>query len=150
MSLQGQYGNEIINVRKGVFTSFRNFNGSGVTNATSDLLNRWHGEGTSNTLPRVAYNIYSKDFLGSDYHVEDGSFLRCGSFQVGYTIPSSVANRLKIDKVRIYANAQNLFTITKYSSFDPEINNYNPLFSGVDIDTYPVPRTFTIGVNLHF
>jgi TonB-linked SusC/RagA family outer membrane protein len=150
MLLQGQYGNKILDIRKGLYNNLRNYNGSGVGNVSKDLLNSWRGEGTSNTLTRLAYNPYWTNFAGSDFYVADGSFLRCRSLQIGYTLPKSVLNRFQLDNVRIYANVQNLFTITKYDEFDPEISNSNALSSGVDVDTYPVSRSFTFGINLQF
>jgi len=150
MLLQGQQGNKNLNVLKGQLYNIRNFNGSGVGNVSRDLLNSWRGEGTSNTLTSITYNPYWTNYAGSDFYVEDGSFFRCRSLQIGYTLPASLVNRLKLGSVRIYANAQNLFTITKYSGFDPEISNNNALSTGVDQGQYPVAKSFTLGVNLKF
>lgn len=150
MFLQGQKGNKILNVMKGQLYNIRNFNGAGVGNVSRDLLNSWRGEGTSNSLTRILYDPYWTNFAGSDFYVEDGSFFRCRSIQIGYSLPISLVNRINLSSVRIYANAQNLFTISKYSGFDPEISNSNPLSTGVDQGQYPVSRSFTLGVNLQF
>lgn len=150
MVLQGQQGNKILNQMKAQLYPLRNFNGTGVTNALSTVLGSWNGEGTSNTIPRITYNDKGINWMGSDFYVEDGSFLRCRTIQVGYTLPVSLVNRVKLGSVRLYINAQNLFTITKYSGYDPEISNSNPLSSGVDNGQYPVSKVFTLGVNLKF
>ena len=150
MMLQGQYGNKIFNELKGQIYVLHNFNGIGVGNVAKEMLLSWNGEGTSNTLPRIAYNPNGDNYKGSDFYVEDGSYLRCRTLNLGYTLPSSLVNRANIGGVRIYLNTQNLFTITKYSGFDPEINNANPLTSGVDWGQYPVSRSYTLGLNLQF
>ncbi len=150
MVLQGQYGNKILNEMKAQLYPVRNFHGSGVNNALTAVLDSWNGEGTSNTIPRITYNFQGNNWLGSDFYVEDGSFLRCRTMQVGYTLPASIVNHVKLGSVRVYVNAQNLFTITKYSGFDPEISNSNPLSSGVDWGQYPVSRVYTVGINVQF
>jgi TonB-linked SusC/RagA family outer membrane protein len=147
---QGQQGNKNLNILKGQLYNLRNFNGAGVGNVSRDLLNSWRGEGTSNTLTRIAYNPYWTNYAGSDFYVEDGSFFRCRSMQIGYTLPVSLANRVNLSSIRFYVNAQNLFTVTKYGGFDPEISNSNALSTGVDQGQYPVARSFTLGVNLQF
>lgn len=148
--IQGEYGNKIYNELKGQLYNIHNFNGNGVGNVAIEMVNSWTGEGTSNTLPRVAYNTNTANYIGSDFYVEDGSYIRCRTLQVGYTLPSSLVSHAKLGSVRIYLNTQNLFTITKYSGFDPEISNLNPLTSGVDWGQYPVSRVYTVGVNVQF
>lgn len=148
MMLQGQYGNKILNALKSQLYNIHNFNGSGVGNVAADMINSWNGPGTSNTLPRVAYNSTTANYLGSDFYVEDGSFLRCRSLQLGYTIPAALAKKASFSAIRLYVNVQNLFTITKYTGFDPEISNNIPLASGIDEGQYPVARVFTMGINV--
>jgi len=150
MLLQGQQGNKNLNVLKGQLYNIRNFNGAGVGNVSKDLLNSWRGEGTSNTLTSITYNPYWTNYAGSDFYVEDGSFFRCRSLQIGYSLPTSLVNRINLGSIRVYANAQNLFTITNYSGFDPEISNSNALSTGVDQGQYPVAKSFTLGINLQF
>ena len=150
MYLQGQTGNKILNARKGQLYPMRNYSGSGVNNGVKDALNRWHGEGTSNTLPRLSYTFESHNWMASDFFIEDGSFLRFRSVQLGYSFSRSLINPLGINNLRVYINVQNPFTITKYTGFDPEILNDNPLMSSIDFGQYPVYRTYSIGVNLQF
>ena len=149
MFLQGQVGNKILNVRKAQLYPIRNYSGSGVNSGVKDALNRWHGEGTSNYLPRLSYSFQTHNWLASDFFIEDGSFLRVRTIQVGYNISNSFINR-NITNLRFFLNVQNPFTFTKYSGYDPEILNDNPISSNVDLGQYPVYKTYTIGINLQF
>lgn len=84
----------------------------------------------------------------SDKFVEDGSFLRCRTISVGYTVAEQLTKRLHISSMRVYVNVSNAFIITKYKGMDPEIGSWDPLTAGVDSGFYPQPRVFTAGVNL--
>jgi len=148
--LQGQQGNKILNEMKAQVYNIHSWHGDGLGNVVRAVKDSWNGEGTSNTLPRLTADFIGNNWLGSDFYVEDGSFLRCRTMQVGYTLPASLVERVKIGSVRFYVNAQNLFTITKYTGFDPEISNSNPLSSGVDWGQYPVSRAYTMGINVQF
>ena len=74
------------------------------------------------------------------------------NLQLGYTLPSSITDKLKINNLRVYVAFQNLFTITGYSGLDPEIGelNGNPIYKGVDMGYYPQARTFMLGINMKF
>jgi len=151
--VQGVQGNEIFSVIKQQTYQIPYFNGAGVTNSVDEMLNRWTGPGTSNTIPRVAYNDRNGNYpRASTFYVEDGSFMRMRNLALGYQIPSALTNRWGISRLRVYLSAQNLFTITDYTGFDPEIGdfNQNALSSGVDNGNYPVPRTYRAGINLEF
>ena len=150
MVLQGQQGNKILNEMKAQIYNIHSWHGDGLGNVVREVKYSWHGEGTSNTLPRLTADFIGNNWLGSDFYVEDGSFLRCRTMQVGYTLPASIVNHVKLGSVRIYINAQNLFTLTKYTGYDPEILNSNPLSSGVDWGQYPVSRAYTVGINVKF
>lgn len=109
-------------------------------------LNRWHGEGTSNLNPRL---IAGSEYLAntvSSYFVQDASYLRLRHVEIGYKIPQSVLNKLKISSLRVYAGADNLLTLTKYYGLDPEQGNA----VGRDAINYPQARTFTLGLNVTF
>ncbi|SHH54624.1 TonB-linked outer membrane protein, SusC/RagA family [Chryseolinea serpens] len=84
----------------------------------------------------------------SNRYVEDGSFIRCKTISLGYTIPEKITSKLHIHSLRIYGNVSNAFLITKYKGMDPEIGSWNPLSAGMDNGFYPQPRVFTIGANL--
>jgi TonB-linked SusC/RagA family outer membrane protein len=148
IQIQGQQGNKILNGLKSQLYNIHNFNGTGVGNLAKEMIMSWNGKGTSNTLPRVAYNSTYTNYVASDFYVEDGSFLRCRTLQLGYTLSSSLVRRASLSSVRIYINTQNLFTLTKYKGFDPEISNSNALRSGVDNGQYPASRIYTLGINL--
>ena len=88
----------------------------------------------------------------SDRYVMDGSYLRLKNLQIGYTLPKTLLQSLKITNFRVYISADNLITVTKYKGFDPEIGSYysNPYAYGVDVGTYPQSRTIRAGVTLNF
>jgi TonB-linked SusC/RagA family outer membrane protein len=118
-------------------------------NKLNYVLGRWTGEGTSNSVPRVttagtANNVFS------DYFVEDASFLRIQNVQLGYTLNSSLSEKLGISKFRIYTSVNNLYTFTKYRGFDPAASNGSPIGGGIDYGFYPTPRTFIVGLNVNF
>jgi TonB-linked SusC/RagA family outer membrane protein len=111
--------------------------------------NRWHGDGTSNTYPSV--NIGSTaNSAPNSFFVQDGSYLRIRNIQLGYSLPPSITTKLGIRSVKIYANAQNAFTFTKYKGFSPEITGSGPTGQGIDNGVYPLYATFNLGLNVTF
>ena len=108
------------------------------------VLQRWTGEGTSNTVPTLGD---SKNWVCSDMYIQDGSYLRLKNITLGYTLPRQLTNRIGISRFRVYARAENLFTWTKYWGFDPEIGSGSTSL-GVDYGVYPQARTYTIGFNV--
>lgn len=113
------------------------------------VLDRWTGEGTSNSVPRVTAGA-SNNNVFSDFFVEDASFLRIQNVQLGYTFDSGFIQKVGIAKLRLYATANNLYTFTKYKGFDPAASNGDPITSGIDYGFYPTPRVYTIGLNMNF
>ncbi len=85
-----------------------------------------------------------------DAFVEDGSFIRCSDVTIGYTLPKSISTKLHINKVRAYVSASNLFILTKYSGYDPEVDVQSGLTPSMDYNRYPRARTFSCGVNVTF
>ncbi|MEF9924722.1 MAG: TonB-dependent receptor, partial [Muribaculaceae bacterium] len=80
----------------------------------------------------------------------DGSYFRLKNMQIGYTLPENISKRVMIDRLRFYVSVQNVFTLSKYSGYDPEVSS-NTLFSrGIDQNSYPNARTYTLGFNLTF
>lgn len=139
----GSFGNDIYN-------TVQYYSGVEGRNVYAGALDKtWHGEGTSNKWPRLSVNEANLNYKRvSSLFVEDGSFLKCKLLQVGYTIPESVFDDVK---VRLSVSAQNLFTITDYSGADPETASLGgATSSGVDYYGYPNPRTFLFGVNVKF
>ncbi|MBD5215692.1 MAG: TonB-dependent receptor [Bacteroidales bacterium] len=108
-------------------------------------LGRWHGEGTSNTIPRVVEND-SYNYQVNDFFVEDGSYLRLKVAQLGYTMPRAITLKAGIQKFRVFIQGENLFTATNYTGYDPEVGTRD----GFDGGTYPQARTYTIGANIVF
>lgn len=114
-------------------------------NQTTKVLDRWRGEGTSNTVPRAVYSDPNMNVRHSDRFIEDGSYLRLKNLTLGYTLPAALAQKVQLSTARLYLSCQNLFTLTNYSGFDPEVGA-----GGVDMGTYPVTRTVSLGVNIQF
>jgi TonB-dependent starch-binding outer membrane protein SusC len=124
-------------------------------NYQTDVLNRWTGPGSTNSYPRVTTDDTNKNFSNpSDFNLEKGDFFRFKTIQVGYSLPSDLINKISLTKVRLYVTGENLFTITNYSGFDPEIGG--PTASGMDnvqgVDRgyYPQAKSYMLGVNLQF
>lgn len=120
-----------------------------LTNRTSNFLDRWTGPGTSNTFPRVTTGA-NNNILFSDFFVEDGSFLRMQNLQVGYSLSDNFLKNSTLNKFRVYASVQNLFTLTEYQGYDPTVTSGSPIGAGIDNGFYPNPRTFLLGMNLKF
>lgn len=140
LGVQGQVGNEIFNGKNVVRPDPYNFE--------AHVWDRWTGEGTSNTEPRASYGGYN--YLPSDRFIHDGSYLRIRSLIIGYSLPQHVVQNLGMQKARLYAKATNLFTLTKYTGYTPEIGSQNVLSNGIDTGIYPIPRVFSIGFNTTF
>jgi hypothetical protein len=111
------------------------------------MLNRWTPSNTSTDV-HSAYQDPAATI--SDRFIENGSYLRLKSLNLGYTIPQSVVSRSPFKKVRIYITAQNLITWTKYTGYDPEVssNEQSAITSGVDNGAYPNSRSIIAGVNI--
>ncbi len=116
--------------------------------------NHWTEEGSTNTYPRASWSAKSNNVRGSTRFLEDGSYLRLKNLQIGYSIPNT--KKVGIEKLRVYIAGTNLLTFSIYSGFDPEMTvsanaaAEGDIAAGIDWGTYPVARTFTMGVNLTF
>jgi len=164
--LQGQAGVQIANMAKTWTHGGMHLSGQqGLINGSKDLLNSWNGKGTSNEIPRNSYNAPLSNAYLSSAFVENGDFVRIRNVQIGYTMPASLTKMIGLTRLRLYVSAQNLFTFTKYTGWDPEVGSQdrsgagdgppasadaNQLQTGVDFGRYPVPRVFLAGVNLQF
>jgi TonB-linked SusC/RagA family outer membrane protein len=119
-------------------------------NQMNYIIDRWTGEGSTNEVPRVTTGP-TRNNVFSDFFVEDGSFVRIRNLQVGYTLPRTFTNQIKVQTFRVYISINNLYTLTGYSGFDPDIGNFGgPLAAGVDYGFYPQARTFMGGFNIKF
>lgn len=147
ITTNGVAGNKIVQ-------SYRNQTDA-YSNWTTDILGRWHGEGTSNTLPRLTQNNSNyADF--SDIFVHNGSYLKVSNITIGYDLAKNIKWK-NLSQFRIYVAAENLITFTKYTGIDPEVGysasdasgGYS-FGQGVDLGAYPRPQTFLVGVNIKF
>jgi TonB-dependent starch-binding outer membrane protein SusC len=118
------------------------------SNYQTDALSRWHGEGTSDDYPRLT-NLDENGNFGkmSDFYLQNGDFLRLKLIQLGYTLPKGVSGKLGIDKIRLYLSAENVFTWTEYTGYDPEIGGD---VSGIDKGYYPQAKSYNVGINVQF
>ncbi|OUJ75656.1 hypothetical protein BXP70_05690 [Hymenobacter crusticola] len=168
VDFQGVGGVDIYNATRGVRYGNENY--------TEEFYNkRWHGAGTSNTYPSA--NLTGRNLDPSDFYVEKGDYVRLRNIQLGYNLPKTLfGEKARIQGIRIYANAQNLFTLTNYSGFTPEVgtsydptrrpysaanptgyvtatgsnSGTNPTSSGIDLNVYPLSVTYNFGVNVSF
>ena len=138
--LQGVAGNKIFNANKIDLTGM-----SAAYNQLNDVLSRWHGEGTSNVMPRAVYGDPNGNNRVSDRFVESGSYLRLKTISLSYDFPSQWLRSLTVESARLTLSCENVATITGYSGFDPEVG-----INGIDLSNYPVSRTFNIGLNINF
>ncbi|WPO79034.1 TonB-dependent receptor [Flavobacterium sp. KACC 22761] len=146
--LQGSYGNDVMNLTKRAGTT----NASLYDNQLVDAMDYYSSTNTASNNPRPLADASNTNLLISDRYVEDGSYLRIQNVTLGYSLPQDVISKYKISRLRLYGSAQNLYTFTKYSGYDPEIGSFNQnvLLSGIDNGRYPIARTFLVGLNLEF
>jgi len=114
------------------------------------ILDRWHGEGTSNRIPRITTANPNSNWRSSDLYIKDGSYMRLKSAQLGYTLPVELTQKIAVQRLRIYVSADNLLTFTKYDGFDPEIASGGYTTIGIDRGIYPQARTISLGANISF
>jgi TonB-linked SusC/RagA family outer membrane protein len=120
-------------------------------NLYEEAMNRWRGEGTSNTIPRMTTRRTNRNFRSSDKWIESGNFLRLKTLTLGYSAPGSFLDVVNLDNLRLHATIQNVFTITPYSGLDPELGYTDGnLQRNVDFAQYPQGRTWTIGSVISF
>ncbi|QBQ42998.1 SusC/RagA family TonB-linked outer membrane protein [Sphingobacterium psychroaquaticum] len=142
---QGTLGNDIMNIAKIDMKS-----GVGWYNAPKDLMaEAWSPTNPTNSQFKISA-ANQNNLQISDWLVEDGSYLRIKSVQLGYTLPDAWLQKARIQRLRVWAGAYNLFTFTKYTGLDPEIGSGSPLSMGVDQGYYPVAKSYMFGVNLSF
>ncbi|BDD06281.1 SusC/RagA family TonB-linked outer membrane protein [Aureibacter tunicatorum] len=142
--IQGSYGNDMVN-----FNKFNLENYSGTTNASTSALNRWTPTNPTNDQPRA--NASPPVNVLSTAQVEDASYLRVKNVKFGYDLPESLLEKLGVNRFHVYASVQNLLTWTKYSGFDPEVSMFSGVSSlGADYGSYPMARTYLLGVNVSF
>lgn len=146
------YGNDVYNQTRNVLERM-----SSLNNGNKNVLRRWTTENINTDVPNAIWG----DPAGADgltnaevsqRFIEDGSFLRLKNVTLGYALPSVFQKRMKLSNARFYVSAQNLFTITNYSGYDPEVQNQQFKNSqlGIDWASQPQPRTLMFGFSLGF
>ena len=138
--LQGVAGNKIFNANNIDLTGM-----AAAYNQSADVLNRWTGEGTSHSMPRAVFGDPNQNNRISDRFVENGSYLRLKTISLAYNFPKQWLRALTIENARLTLSCENVATITGYSGFDPEVG-----INGIDLSTFPISRTFNIGLNFNF
>ncbi|MEO6168932.1 MAG: TonB-dependent receptor [Chitinophagales bacterium] len=161
VDFQGQLGNELYNGKEAVRPDLYNFE--------THVIDHWTGEGTSNTEPRATSG--GVNYAPSDRFIQDGSFFRLRNLTVGYNFSQKIAEKVRMSEARFFIRGTNLFTITKYTGYTPEIGtsearsvsggggsagdldlspSTDVLSNGIDNGIYPITTIYSIGLNLTF
>ncbi len=144
----GSEGNDVFNYNKwwlDFFPSFQN------QKSTDLLYNSWTPENPGATTPKASgKSNFSTNTQSSSYYIEDGSFFRMRTLQIGYTVPQTLSSKIGINRARIYVQGVNLFTATKYSGLDPDVNSSGDTAFGVDLGNYPLVKQYLVGVQIGF
>lgn len=162
-SFNWSYGNDVYNANKIEYTSTSKYQYRNMITVMEDGQ-RWtnlKADGTISNDPQelaamnagtTMWSPYMARFVFSDWAVEDGSFLRLNTLTLGYTLPATLVNAMKLSNLRCYVSGYNIFTLTNYSGFDPEVSTRRKtnLTPGVDYSAYPKSRQFIVGLNLTF
>jgi hypothetical protein len=150
-------GGDIANYTR-YWTDFNTFQGGRDRRV---LYDSWRPDNKNAKLPQVNANDRSSGTVPVSYFIEPGGYLRMRNLQLGYTVPASTLNKFGVDRLRLYVQAQNLFTVTKYTGLDPEIttnntgrNDYRRRLAdrnlGVDVGNYPTPKALLFGLSVGF
>lgn len=143
---QGSQGNKAFNASRleteGMYDS---------KNQSTEVLRRWQQPGDVTDIPRATEGNVNNSLISSRF-VENASFLRMKSATLSYALNKDFLSKIRLSRASIYVTGQNLFTITKYKGFDPEVNAFTSSGAtlGIDYGTYPVSRAFVVGVNVQF
>jgi len=143
-------GNKVYNYTRQEALNNQTFQNNGV-----EILDRWTTPGQVTSVPKLVANGGARTLLTGNLNsrfLEDGKFLRAQNISLGYKLPSSVLKPLSINSLRFFVQVQNAFVITNYTGLDPELSSSatSTRAYGVDYNTNPVPRTYTLGLNLGF
>ena len=135
-----------------IMRSYRSFGDSWWHNYDTTIFNRWHGEGTSNDVPRISGTGHQNTLWVSTRYMENGDYFKIKTVTLGYDF-KHLWKACPLQQLRFYVQAQNLFTITGYTGLDPEIGNAagaDSWASGIDLGLYPPSRTFLVGASIKF
>ncbi|HTI91890.1 MAG TPA: TonB-dependent receptor [Puia sp.] len=149
---QGVQGNKIYNAVRGATEGMVRF-----FNAGTQVLRAWTPTNTNTNIPRAISSDPNQNARTSSRFIEDGSYLRLKNVMIGYNVPGKflqTAGNGVIKNIRIYVSAQNVFTVTKYTGYDPEVGNRAPgsssLTNGIDYAVYPQPKAYQVGIQANF
>ena len=146
-TLAGKFGGQVMQ-------SYRSFADNFDQNYTTDIFSRWHGEGTSNRLPRLSSGSNRNTNLISDIYLHDADYLRISNLTVGFKLGQYLEHIDYIKEIKIDASVNNLYTFTSYDGMDPDVsysgNDDTGWASGVDLGLYPLPRTVMLGLSVDF
>ncbi|MGH2645527.1 MAG: SusC/RagA family protein, partial [Chitinophagaceae bacterium] len=146
--LNGSYGGEILNALRfqteGMYGLFMN--------QLASVVNFWTPSNPNSKIPTPRASFGNNNLVMSDRFLESASYLRLQNINLSYTLPSKWTNVIKMNSLKIYLSAQNVFVFTKYSGLDPEIGSLNqsPVLQNIDYGRYPSPRVITFGLNAGF
>jgi TonB-linked SusC/RagA family outer membrane protein len=141
-------GNEVWNQSKWFTDFFQTFEGAAISER---LKEAWTPENLNATIPVVERTAnFSTSNVANSFYVEDGSYLRLQNLTLGYSAPASLLTKLKMERARVFASVNNLFTITGYEGLDPAVGGGADTTFGIDVGNYPVTQGWTFGLNLSF
>lgn len=146
VAFNGVQGRDILN------TGNRYINTPGMksNNITSEAYQgMWTAENPSNLFPSANFEVQN---MVMDRYVEDGSYFRCSDITLSYVLPKSLISKIGMKNMSVFASVKNAFILTDYSGYDPEVNSFafDGLRPGVDMNSYPTPRSYIFGLNLTF
>jgi len=143
--IYGSYGNDIFNWNTWWIDFWPSFQGQ---KSKKLLYESWTPTRTNTDVPKATNaSTFSTNTQSTSYYIEDGSYMRLKNLTLGYTIPESIMSKIRVKSLRVYVQAVNLFTLTKYSGLDPELGGDDRAY-GADEGKYPTVRQFNFGVNL--
>ena len=144
-TMAGKFGMQLMQ-------SYRSFADNFDQNYTSDIFNRWHGEGTSNTMPRLTATSNRNTNYISDIFMHNADYLRINNLTIGYNFNELLSNFKFMSNLKLYVAVNNLYTFTKYNGMDPEVRFGHDASwaSGVDLGLYPQARTVMFGLSVDF
>jgi hypothetical protein len=146
--LYSSLGNKIFNVSKWFTDFYPSFQGAAIS---ARVKESWSPTNTGASIPVFeSASNFSTNTQSNSFYVESGSYLRLQNISLGYTLPSSLLDRIKMTRLRVYVSTNNLFTITGYSGLDPAVGGAADTNFGIDVGNYPMTRSYTAGLNIGF
>ncbi len=141
-------GNKIFNVSRWFTDFYPSFSGAAISERVKDS---WSPQNTGATIPVFeSASNFSTNTQSNSFYVEDGSYLRLQNLTLGYTLPANLLEKVRMTNLRIFAQTNNLFTITKYQGLDPQVGGNADTNFGIDVGNYPMTRQWTLGLGLSF